>query len=126
MRRTYYQKKLGVAEPTEAVMPYIIRERAIEAAIGRMLFTNATMERHKRYEKGGIVCYTDLSDSDRIIEVKDTNTGRRLIPEDIQFKGYLMQVLYYMVVADKEEAILVINYSSKELIWHHKDNDGRS
>ena len=40
---------------------------------------------------------------------------------------YLAQVLYYMAIAEKEEeAILVINYSSKELIWHHNDNDGCS
>jgi hypothetical protein len=26
----------------------------------------------------------------------------------------------------QEEAILVINYSSKELVWHHNDCDGRS
>jgi hypothetical protein len=31
-----------------------------------------------------------------------------------------------MAIAEKEKAILVINYSSKELIWHHNDNDGRS
>jgi hypothetical protein len=52
--------------------------------------------------------------------------GRRLVPEDIQFKGYLMQVLYYMVIAEKEEALILINYISKELIWHHNDSDGRS
>jgi hypothetical protein len=84
MRRTYYRKRLRVAEPTEPVMPYIIMGRAIEAAIARILFANATMERHKRYEKGGIVCYTDLSDSKRMI--KDTSTGRRLVPQDTSSK----------------------------------------
>jgi hypothetical protein len=77
-------------------MPYFIRGRAVEAAIARMLFGNATtMERHKRYEKQRIIaCYADLSDSKRIIEIKDKNTGRTLVPEDIQFRGFLMQVLY--------------------------------
>ena len=37
-----------------------------------------------------------------------------------------MQVLYYMVIAEKEEALLLINYSSKGLVWHHNDSDGRS
>ena len=63
---------------------------------------------------------------ERIIEIKDTSVGRRLVPEDIQFKGYVMQVLYYMVIADKEEALLLINYSSRELVWHHNDLQGRS
>lgn len=59
MRRAYYRKKLEreVAEPKEPVMPYLIRGRAVEAAIARMLFGNATtMERHKRYEKRRIAC----------------------------------------------------------------------
>jgi hypothetical protein len=123
MRRAYYRKKLGVAEPTQSVMPYIIRGRAIELSIARTLFANATMERNRRYEKRGIVCYTDLSDLKRMI--KDTSTGRQLVPQDTQFKGYLMLVLYHMVIADIEEAMILINYSSRELIWHHNDSEGR-
>jgi hypothetical protein len=83
MRRAYYRKKLEreAAEPKEPVMPYLIRGRAVEAAIAGMLFGNATtMERHKRYEKRRIACYADLSDSKRIIEIKDKNTGRTLCP----------------------------------------------
>ena len=86
-------KSWGLLNP-QSRNPYIIMARAIEAAIAGILFANATMERHKRYEKGGIVCYTDLSDSKRMIN--DTSTGRRLVPQDTQFKGYLMQMLYYM------------------------------
>jgi hypothetical protein len=118
MRRAYYRKKVEreVAEPKEPVMPpYLIRGRAVEAAIAGTLFGNATtMERHKRYEKRRIACYADLSESKRIIEIKDKNTGRTLVPEDIQFGGFLMQVLYYLVISGKEVAILVINYSSKD------------
>jgi hypothetical protein len=58
MRRAYYRKKLEreVAEPKEPIMPYLIRGRAVEAAIARMLFGNATtMDRHKRYEKRRII-----------------------------------------------------------------------
>jgi hypothetical protein len=92
MRKVYYhqRKKLagGMSAPWLKI-PYAIRGRAVEAAIGRMLFASATMRRHKRYEKGGIVCYTDLSDSKRMIEIKDTNTGRRLVPQNIHFKGTL-------------------------------------
>jgi hypothetical protein len=36
-----------------------------------------------------------------------------------------MQVLYYLVISGKEDEILVVNYSRKELIWHHYDCDGR-
>jgi hypothetical protein len=127
MRKAYYTDKTETASPSEPATP-ALRGRAVEAAISWLLFGNSrtSMERHSRHEKAGIVCYTDLSDSETIMEVKDTSTGRRLIPEDIQFKGYLMQVLYYMVITEKEEAILAINYSSKELIWHHNDCNGRS
>lgn len=37
-----------------------------------------------------------------------------------------MQVLYYMVIAEKEETVLLINYSSKELLWYYNDCFGRS
>jgi hypothetical protein len=107
-------------------MPYI-RGRAIECIIGSILLAkHPLLERRKQHEKAGIACYTDLSDSRAIIEIKDTNTGRRLVPEDIQFKAYLIQVLYYMVIAEKEEAVLLINYSSKELLWYYNDCFGRS
>jgi hypothetical protein len=127
MRKAFYREKLDTDLPAEPTMPYV-RGRAVEAAISWLLFGNAgaPMQRHKRHEKDGIVCYTDISDSDTIVEIKDTSAGRRLTPDDIQFKGYLMQVLYYMVIAEKEEALILINYSSRELIWHHNDSDGRS
>jgi hypothetical protein len=75
------------------IVPYIIRGKAVESAIARILFAHTgttALERHKRYEKAGIVCHTDLSDLKRMIEIKDTNTGRRLVPQDIHFKWYLM------------------------------------
>jgi CRISPR/Cas system-associated exonuclease Cas4 (RecB family) len=128
MRKSHYQKtsqdgENPIAEPQ---MPYL-RGSAIESAIARLVATtDDAFERHKRHERGGIVCYTDITQSQRIIEIKDTSAGRRLVPADIQFKGYLMQVLYYLVIAEKEEAMLVINYSSRETIWHHNDSDGKS
>jgi hypothetical protein len=133
----YYNKERvleeGARRLQEPVTPSIIKGLAVEAAPARMLFPasgdagSQKIERHKRYERNGIVCRVDLAaDSNTIIEVRDTSVGRRLVPADIQFKGYLMQVLYYLLVSGKEEAILVINYSSKELLWHHNDSEGRS
>jgi hypothetical protein len=142
MRKAYYYynkervPEEGARRLQQSITPPIIRGLAVEAALARMLFPPASggdsasqkIERHKRFERDGTVCRVDLAaaDSDTIIEVKDTSVGRRLVPADIHFKGYLMQVLYYMVIAEKEEALLLINYSSRELVWHHNDSDGRS
>jgi hypothetical protein len=45
---------------------------------------------------------------------------------DYQFRGYLIQLFYHLILAQKEKGILTINYSMRELIWDHKDADGRS
>jgi hypothetical protein len=62
-----------------------------------------------------------------LIEKKDTSSGKRLMLSDSQFRGYLVQLLYYLVLAQKEKkGHLVINYSMRDQIWDHKDADGRS
>jgi hypothetical protein len=93
MRKAFYRQKLEFYRPPESKMPFI-RGRALECAISRhLLARDPDLELHKRYEKGGVLCYTDLSNSRTIIEIKDTIVGRRLTPEHSQFKGYLMQGL---------------------------------
>lgn len=87
LRKAFYGQTLECPEPPEPLMPYI-RGKAVENAISRSLLANdAALERHKRFEKAGIVCFTDISGSDRIIEIKDTSVGRRLAPEDIHSGG---------------------------------------
>jgi hypothetical protein len=57
------------------------------------------------------------------------STGRWLVPHDVQFKGYTWRRSCTTWPSQKRGAgkILVINYSSKEMmIWHHNDKDGRS
>jgi CRISPR/Cas system-associated exonuclease Cas4 (RecB family) len=60
-----------------------------------------------------------------VVEVKDNSTlCRRLEPNNFIFKGYLSQLLYYLVLTDIENGILCIKYSTPEMIWHHRDGDG--
>jgi hypothetical protein len=59
-----------------------------------------------------------------LIEIKDTTRGRRLVYQDRQFKGYLIQLLYNMIVAQREHGILVIHYSVKEQVWRRPDSEG--
>lgn len=60
-----------------------------------------------------------------VVELKDNATlGKRLEPSDSIFKGYLHQLLYYLVLADVPNGILCIKYSVPELIWYERDNDG--
>jgi hypothetical protein len=60
-----------------------------------------------------------------VVELKDNATlCRRLEPDNFIFKGYLSQLLYYLVLTDIENGILCIKYSTPEMIWHHRDGDG--
>ena len=49
-----------------------------------------------------------------IIELKNT-AGNRLTLDDTTFQGYLLQLLYYMVMTKIEKGILAIRYEIKDL-----------
>lgn len=60
-----------------------------------------------------------------VVELKDNATlCRRLERDDIIFKGYMNQLLYYLVLTGIENGILCIKYSIPELIWYQRDGDG--
>ena len=60
-----------------------------------------------------------------VVELKDNATiGKRLEPNDYTFKGYLHQLLYYLVLTDIENGILCIKYSIPELIWYQRNGEG--
>ena len=59
-----------------------------------------------------------------IIELKDSVSGERLDFNNITFRSYLSQLLYYMALTDVEKGILSINYNVKELNWIKRDDQG--
>ena len=86
-----------------------------------------------KIESDGIIARPDIlkinpntsPDSFLVVGLKDNATlGKRLEPSDPIFKGYLHQLLYYLVLTGIENGILCIKYSVSELIWYQRDGEG--
>jgi DNA polymerase elongation subunit (family B) len=60
-----------------------------------------------------------------VIELKDTNSLKRLDFSDIVFCGYVYQLLYYLCISDVERGLLVIKYNTYEMeqIGHDAQGD---
>jgi hypothetical protein len=50
--------------------------------------------------------------------------GNRLTLDDTTFQGYLLQLLYYLVMTQIEKGILAIRYEVKDLQWVGRDSQG--
>jgi hypothetical protein len=75
-------------------------------------------------EMDGIVAHPDIMVNDKlIIELKNT-AGNRLTLDDSTFQGYLLQLLYYMVMTKIQKGILAIRYEIKDLQWIGRDSQG--
>jgi hypothetical protein len=75
-------------------------------------------------EMDGIVAHPDIMVNDKlIIELKNT-AGNRLTLDDTTFQGYVLQLLYYMVMTKIEKGILAIRYEIKDLQWIGRDSQG--
>ncbi|HYP43461.1 MAG TPA: hypothetical protein VEQ18_05510, partial [Candidatus Nitrosocosmicus sp.] len=60
-----------------------------------------------------------------IVEFKDTKSFERLTPENPKFKGYLRQLLYYLIISGFDAGVLCIRYaSSRKLQWIKRDEKG--
>jgi hypothetical protein len=110
LRKAYYaRKRAEPATETAETIFYYVKGKATENTTTRLANLGMTQQVH---EKEGIVGITDIIDNIKVIEIKDTTSGKRLDFYDNQFKGYLMHLLYYMVLTEKEKGILAINYSN--------------
>jgi hypothetical protein len=123
MRKQAYMKKFPeMIEPTIEGIFYVTRGKASEHVLTKMANMGVSQERMQRE---GIVGYPDIL-GNTVIELKDTTVGDRLHFNNSQFRGYMLQLLYNMVITESEVGILAINYNVKEIIWDHKDSQGKS
>ena len=76
------------------------------------------------FEMDGLIAHPDIMNEDQIVELKDTLSNKRLSLDDNQFKSYLRQLLYYLVITGIEKGVISIRYSNKELRWLKTDADG--
>jgi hypothetical protein len=73
-------------------------------------------------EMDGIVAHPDIMVNNKlIIELKNT-AGNRLTLDDTTFQGYVLQLLYYMVMTKIQKGILAIRYEIKDLQWIGRDS----
>jgi hypothetical protein len=71
-----------------------------------------------------LIAHQDILDKDVIVELKDTQSTRRLDITDHRFKSYFRQLLYYMTITGIEKEIISIRYSSREMRWIKSDEKG--
>lgn len=66
-------------------------------------------------EMDGIVAHPDIMVNDKLILKLKNTAGNRLTLDDSTFQGYVLQLLYYMVMTKFEKGILSIRYEIKDL-----------
>jgi len=68
--------------------------------------------------------HPDIAGKDVIYELKDTTSLNRLDFNDHQFRSYLRQLLYYMVMTNKDRGIISIKYNAPELKFQRRTAEG--
>ncbi|WP_458747067.1 hypothetical protein [Candidatus Nitrosocosmicus sp. T] len=78
-----------------------------------------------RTESQDAVSTKKVNEAEIIVEFKDTKSFERLKPDSKQFKSYFRQLLYYLVIAEYDTAILCIRYANnRRMVWIKRDSGG--
>lgn len=131
LRKQYYSRKFPDRDVLSDDTVYaFVRGESSERIITELADLGVAQV---KIESDGIVARPDIlrknsklsPDSFLVVELKDNATlGLRLQPDSFTFKGYLHQLLCYLVLTDIENGILCIKYSIPELVWYERNNDG--
>ena len=123
IRQAFYARRFPEDNVIDASsVGHFIRGQASEYAITKLAPTgisqldvtfSATVKGHP-----------DIASKEVIYELKDTTHLSRLTFEDYQFKSYLKQLLYYMVMTNKDKGIISIKYNTPELILQRRITEG--
>lgn len=68
--------------------------------------------------------HPDIANDQTIYELKDTTSLDRLSFDDHQFRSYLRQLLYYMIMTKREKGIISIKYNTPQLIFQRRTAEG--
>ncbi len=115
IRKAYFARKNPeLNQVTDIDIENFVRGESSEAVITKLADIGIAQ---KEIEFNGIIAHPDILSEDLklIIELKDTNSPKKLSIVDEKFKGYLKQLLYYLVISGYEKGILSIKYSSKSM-----------
>ena len=122
LRKQYYGRKFPDFEPiSEESMHHFIRGEASEFVITELANMGVAQA---DLEFDGLIAHPDILDKEVIIELKDTQSNRRLDITDYRFRSYLRQLLYYLTITGIEKGIISIRYSNREMQWLKSDEKG--
>jgi len=122
IRKQYFSRKYPeLDEISNESVQHFLRGESSEAAITSLANMGVSQ---MDLEMDGLIAHPDIMNEDQIVELKDTLSNKRLSLDDNQFKSYLRQLLYYLVITGIEKGVISIRYSNKELRWLKTDADG--
>ncbi|HEY7110229.1 MAG TPA: hypothetical protein VH415_12440 [Nitrososphaeraceae archaeon] len=122
IRKQYYSRIYPENdEISEQTLNHFIRGEASEYAISQLANIGISQA---DLDFEGLVAHPDIMNEDKIVELKDTVSGKRFDITDQIFMSYLRQLLYYLVITGIEDGVLSIRYSAKELRWNKSDSYG--
>ena len=122
IRKQYFgRKNPELDEISSESVQHFIRGESSEAAITSLADMGISQ---MDLEMDGLIAHPDIMNQDQIVELKDTLSNKRLGIYDYQFKSYLRQLLYYLVITGIEKGIISIRYNNRELRWIKTDSEG--
>lgn len=122
IRKQYFgRKNPELDEITNESLQHFLRGESSEAAITSLADMGVSQ---KDLEMDGLIAHPDIMNENLIVELKDTLSNKRLTINDHQFKSYIRQLLYYLVITDIENGIVSIRYNNRELRWLKTDSEG--
>jgi CRISPR/Cas system-associated exonuclease Cas4 (RecB family) len=122
IRKQYFSRKNPeMDEISNESLQHFLRGESSEAAITSLADLGVSQ---KDLEMDGLIAHPDIMNEDLIVELKDTLSNKRLNINDHQFKSYLRQLLYYLVITGIEKGIISIRYNNRELRWLKTDPEG--
>ena len=139
LRKAYYARVIEDYEFTDDDIDNFVRGESSEHVLVDL--ADIGVGQHELFFEDDLIARPDLlsvspSDSNEqqqqqqqpknlIVEFKDTKSFERLTPENPKFKGYLRQLLYYLVISGFDAGVLCIRYASnRKLQWIKRDEKG--
>ncbi len=122
IRKQYFgRKNPELDEISSESVQHFIRGESSEAAITSLADMGVSQ---MDLDMDGLIAHPDIMNQDQIVELKDTLSNKRLGIYNHQFKSYVRQLLYYLVITGIEKGIISIRYNNRELKWIKTDSDG--
>ena len=139
LRKAYYARVIKDYEFTDDDIDNFVRGESSEHVLVDL--ADIGVGQHELFFEDDLIARPDLlsvspSDSNEqqqqqqqpknlIVEFKDTKSFERLTPENPKFKGYLRQLLYYLIISGFDAGVLCIRYASnRKLQWIKRDEKG--